>query len=155
MSVYFWKTQQLADDIKSNKISEKSKMYYYLIMMVLFDFIAYLYLVEGLDTVSTTIVISEMLSVIIVTIAGILITFKTNKGEDGVDYIARVIMLAFPISIKIFIFMMIFDVALLGIVFYYFDFDEWSDLFVSLQTVLVSILLYWRINVYLKYINQS
>jgi len=153
--VYFWKTQQLADDIKSNKISEKSKMYYYLIMMVLFDFIAYLYLVEGLDTVSTTIVISEMLSVIIVTIAGILITFKTNKGEDGVDYIARVIMLAFPISIKIFIFMMIFDVALLGIVFYYFDFDEWSDLFVSLQTVLVSILLYWRINVYLKYINQS
>jgi len=155
MSVYFWKTQQLADDIKSNKISEKSKMYYYLIMMVLFDFIAYLYLVEGLDTVSTTIVISEMLSVIIVTIAGILITFKTNKGEDGVDYIARVIMLAFPISIKIFIFMMIFDVALLGIVFYYFDFDEWSDLFISLQTVLVSILLYWRINVYLKYINQS
>ena len=153
--MYFWKTQQLADDIKSNKISEKSKMYYYLIMMVLFDFIAYLYLVEGLDTVSTTIVISEMLSVIIVTIAGILITFKTNKGEDGVDYIARVIMLAFPISIKIFIFMMIFDVALLGIVFYYFDFDEWSDLFVSLQTVLVSILLYWRINVYLKYINQS
>ena len=110
MSVYFWKTQQLADDIKSNKISEKSKMYYYLIMMVLFDFIAYLYLVEGLDTVSTTIVISEMLSVIIVTIAGILITFKTNKGEDGVDYIAREIMLAFPISIKIFIFMMIFDV---------------------------------------------
>ncbi len=155
MSVYFWKTQQLADDIKSDKISEKSKMYYYLIMMVLFDFIAYLYLVEGLDTVSTTIVISEMLSVIIVTIAGILITFKTNKGEDGVDYIARVIMLAFPISIKIFIFMMIFDVALLGIVFYYFDFDEWSDLFISLQTVLVSILLYWRINVYLKYINQS
>ena len=155
MSVYFWKTQQLADDIKSDKISEKSKMYYYLVMMVLFDFIAYLYLVEGLDTVSTTIVISEMLSVIIVTIAGILITFKTNKGEDGVDYIARVIMLAFPISIKIFIFMMIFDVALLGIVFYYFDFDEWSDLFISLQTVLVSILLYWRINVYLKYINQS
>ncbi len=155
MSVYFWKTQQLADDIKSDKISEKSKMYYYLVMMVLFDFIAYLYLVEGLDTVSTTIVISEMLSVIIVTIAGILITFKTNKGEDGVDYIARVIMLAFPISIKIFIFMMIFDVALLGIVYYYFDFDEWSDLFISLQTVLVSILLYWRINVYLKYINQS
>ena len=153
--MYFWKTQQLADDIKSDKISEKSKMYYYLVMMVLFDFIAYLYLVEGLDTVSTTIVISEMLSVIIVTIAGILITFKTNKGEDGVDYIARVIMLAFPISIKIFIFMMIFDVALLGIVFYYFDFDEWSDLFISLQTVLVSILLYWRINVYLKYINQS
>jgi hypothetical protein len=153
--MYFWKTQQLADDIKNNKISERSKMYYYLIMMVLFNMATYAFLLEGEDTANIRLLIGEISSIIIVTIVGILITFKTNKGQDGVDYMARMTMLGLPIGIKIIVFITIFDVVLFEAVYYYSDSDTWIDLFISLQTVLVSVLLYWRINIYLKYINQS
>ena len=153
--MYFWKTQQLADDIKNNKISEKSKMYYYLIMMVLLNLAIYSFLIGDLNAVDMTIVIGEMLSIITVTITGILITFKTNKGQEGADYMARMTMLGLPIGIKVLVFTTIFNIALLEAVYYYWGFDIWSDLFISLQAVLVSILLYWRINIYLKYINQS
>jgi len=68
---------------------------------------------------------------------------------------ARMTMLGLPIGIKIIVFITIFDVVLFEAVYYYSDSDTWIDLFISLQTVLVSVLLYWRINIYLKYINQS
>jgi len=154
--MYFWKTQQLADDIKNNKISEKGKMHYYLVMMVLFNIAASSsFLVEGVGAVNTTLAVSEMLLVIMVVIIGILITFKTNNGESGVDYIARATMLSLPIGVKIFAFTMMFDIVLFEAVYYYWDFDVLSDLFISLQVVLISMLLYWRINTHLKYINQS
>ena len=151
--MYFWKTAQLADDIKNNKVSEKSKMYYYLLMIAACNVAVYQYLLDF--TINATIAISEMLVTTLVVIMGTLITFKTNKGEGGLDYIARVVMLGLPISIKIVVFTMILQIALFEFALYYWDYDVLTDLFTFVLAATISVLFYWRINVHLKYINQS
>jgi len=109
--MYFWKTAQLADDIKNNKVSEKSKMYYYLLMMLMFNVFAYSFLLDlGAEDVSVD--IFEMIITTVILVGGILINFKANKGVDGVDYMARVIMLGVPIAIKLTIVMMLFGFIL-------------------------------------------
>jgi len=152
--MYFWKTAQLADDIKNNKVSEKSKMYYYLLMMVMFNVFAYSFLLDlGAEDVSVD--IFEMIITTVILVGGILINFKANKGVDGVDYMARVIMLGVPIAIKLTIVMMLFGFILFEIVYAYWGFDILTDWFVLGQVTVISVLFYWRVNVHLKYINQS
>jgi hypothetical protein len=151
--MYFWKTAQLADDIKNNKVSEKSKMYYYLLVVALYNLVAYQNLLEF--EMDMTTLIGEMLITTVVIAIGILITFKSNNGVNGSDYISRVIMLGLPITVKIIVFMSIFQIALYAAVFYYWNYDVLTDLFVSANVVVATILVYWRLNVHLKYINQA
>ena len=152
--MYFWKTAQLADDIKNNKVSEKSKMYYYLLMMLMFNVFAYSFLLD-LRAEDVSVDIFEMIITTVILVGGILINFKANKGVDGVDYMARVIMLGVPIAIKLTIVMMLFGFILFEIVYAYWGFDILTDWFVLGQVTVISVLFYWRVNVHLKYINQS
>jgi len=151
--MYFWKTTQLADDIKNNKVSEKSKMYYYLLLTSLSNIMAYEFLMEL--SYDMTAALSELLLTFLVIIIGTLVTFNTNKGEDGVDYIARVVMLGLPISIKIIALMLILAIFLSEIVFYYWAYDLLTDTFISIGVVLASVLMFYRLNVHLKFINQA
>ena len=151
--MYFWKTAQLADDIKNNKVSEKSKMHYYLLMMTMFNIFAYSFLLDlGAENVSVD--IFEMAITTLLLVGGILINFKANKGVDGADYMARVIMLGVPIAVKLTIAMMLFGILLFEVVYAYWDFDVLTDWFILGQSVVATILFYWRVNVHLKYINQ-
>lgn len=151
--MYFWKTEKLANDIKNDRVNEKSKMHYYLLMMVLYNVIAYQNLLEfEMDMMTLA---SEMLITTLVVAVGVLTTFKSNNGANGSDYISRVIMLGLPITIKIVVFMSIFQIALYEAVFYYWNYDVLTDLFVSTNVVLATILGYWRLSVHLKCINQA
>lgn len=151
--MYFWKTDQLAADIKNNKVSEKSKMYYYLLIMASYNIVTYQYLADF--TVDTTIAIIEMVVTTLIVIIGTFITFKTNNSRGGSDYIARVIMLGLPISIKLIVFTLIFQIVLYEVVFYYWNYDILTDLFISVSAAIISILLFWRINEHLKFINNE
>ena len=151
--MYFWKTDQLAEDIKDNKISEKSKMYYYLLTISIYNIIGYQYLSEFSGDMTTA--IGEMLVTTLVLIFGTFITFKTNNSRGGSDYIARVIMLGLPISIKLIVFTLIFQIVLYEVVFYYWNYDILTDLFISVSVATISILLFWRINEHLKFINNE
>jgi len=151
--MYFWKTDQLAADIKNNKVSEKSKMYYYLLIMASYNIVTYQYLADF--TVDTTIAIIEMVVTTLIVIIGTFITFKTNNSRGGSDYIARVIMLGLPISIKLIVFTWIFQIVLYEVVFYYWNYDILTDLFISVSAAIISILLFWRINEHLKFINNE
>ena len=151
--MYFWKTDQLAEDIKDNKISEKSKMYYYLLTISIYNIIGYQYLSEFSGDMTTA--IGEMLVTTLVLIFGTFITFKTNNSRGGSDYIARVIMLGLPISIKLIVFTLIFQIVLYEVVFYYWNYDILTDLFISVSAAIISILLFWRINEHLKFINNE
>jgi hypothetical protein len=151
--MYFWKTTQLAADIKNNKVSEKSKMYYYLLLTSLSNIMAYEFLMEL--SYDMTAALSELLLTFLVIIIGTLVTFNTNKGEGGVDYIARVVMLGLPISIKIIALMLTLSIFLSEIVFYYWAYDLLTDTFISIGVVLASVLMFYRLNVHLKFINQA
>jgi len=151
--MYFWKTTQLAADIKNNKVSEKSKMYYYLLLTSLSNIMAYEFLMEL--SYDMTAALSELLLTFLVIIIGTLVTFNTNKGEGGVDYIARVVMLGLPISIKIIALMLALFIFLSEIIFYYWAYDLLTDAFISIGVVLASVLMFYRLNVHLKFINQA
>jgi len=151
--MYFWKTAQLAADIKNNKVSEKSKMYYYLLLTSLSNIMAYEFLMEL--SYDMTAALSELLLTFLVIIIGTLVTFNTNKGEGGVDYIARVVMLGLPISIKIIALMLALFIFLSEIIFYYWAYDLLTDIFISIGVVLASVLMFYRLNVHLKFINQA
>ena len=151
--MYFWKTTQLAADIKNNKVSEKSKMYYYLLLTSLSNIMAYEFLMEL--SYDMTAALSELLLTFLVIIIGTLVTFNTNKGEGGVDYIARVVMLGLPISIKIIALMLTLSIFLSEIIFYYWAYDLLTDAFISIGVVLASVLMFYRLNVHLKFINQA
>ena len=151
--MYFWKTAQLAADIKNNKVSEKSKMYYYLLLTSLSNIMAYEFLMEL--SYDMTAALSELLLTFLVIIIGTLVTFNTNKGESGVDYIARVVMLGLPISIKIIALMLALFIFLSEIIFYYWAYDLLTDAFISIGVVLASVLMFYRLNVHLKFINQA
>jgi len=151
--MYFWKTAQLADDIKNNKVSEKSKMYYYLLLISLSNIASYEFLIELSYDMTAT--LSELLLTFLVIIIGTLVTFNTNKGEGGVDYIARVVMLSLPISIKIISLILAFAIFLSEIVFYYWAYDLLTDTFISIGIVLASALMFYRLNAHLKFINQA
>ena len=143
----------MAEDIKDNKISEKSKMYYYLLTISIYNIIGYQYLSEFSGDMTTA--IGEMLVTTLVLIFGTFITFKTNNSRGGSDYIARVIMLGLPISIKLIVFTLIFQIVLYEVVFYYWNYDILTDLFISVSVAIISILLFWRINEHLKFINNE
>ena len=106
-------------------------------------------------TVDTTIAIIEMVVTTLIVIIGTFITFKTNNSRGGSDYIARVIMLGLPISIKLIVFTSIFQIALFEFVFYYWDYDVLTDLFLLAMTTVISVLFFWRINEHLKFINNE
>jgi len=150
--MYFWNTQQLAEDIKGNRVGEKDKMYYYLITLVLWNLSIYMYLIEDIPSVNYTSDVIVMILSISVVIIGTLITFGTNNGSKGVDYIARVLMLSIPISVKLFVFFMIFSIlaGMFGEIFAI----HLADWFFNALGVMVEVFIYWRINTYLKYINQ-
>ncbi len=152
--MYFWKTAQLADDIKNNKVSEKSKMYYYLLMMVMFNILAYSFLLD-IEAEDVSVNVLEIIITTLLLIGGILINFKANKGVNGVDYMARVIMLGVPLMVKLSIATILFGITVSEITYAYWGFDILTDWFVLIQSVVVTVLFYWRLNVHLKSINKT
>jgi hypothetical protein len=146
--VYFWNTKKLANDIKDKKVGEKAKLYYYLIAAVVIGSEVYF------ETILEEFNTFGFLSFLLVFVIGTLITFRTNKGENGEDYIARVIMLSLPINIKIMVaFLVSFVILFVGLSEGMFDYSLRSEAEDSILA-LINMFVFWRINVHLKYINE-
>ena len=94
----------------------------------------------------------------VITIVGINITFKTTRGNEGSNYISRMIMLGKPIFINTFIVIFITSlvVSMIGFATGYLpvtggvNINPW--LVVVINT-LILIIIYWRFNTHLNYIN--
>lgn len=150
--MYFWKTKILATQIKETNISEEEQKNYYIATSVLATAFMYIAIAGGTPNLKAT--LTECVLLIIVTIFGINITFKTNQGNDGSNYISRVVMLGLPILIKIIIFGFLAGV-LVGVFMGVADNadpvdSQWGVCAVS---VIAQLLFFWRVNVHLCHIN--
>jgi hypothetical protein len=155
--MHLWNVKQLATDFKNQSVTESQKMAYFLITTVLWNLVAYMNVfADEMSYKDPNVGYFELFLVVVIVIVGTLVTFKTNK-KTGVDYIARVTALAIPIGIKFLVFLF----AILAI---FFGLDEyvWSynvldilyyDSFTVISTVVIEVFVFWRINIYLKYIN--
>ncbi len=150
--MYFWKTQELAKQIKDDTITEESKKNYYLATSLITIAGMYLTLAGGMQNSMAT--LTECILLLIITALAINIVFATNRGNDGIDFISRVVILGFPILIKIMVLAFLIGIAM-GI---YSgasgqlenSINGWDNAIIA---VTVQIFFFWRINVHMSYIN--
>lgn len=95
--MYYWKTNKLAEEIKADTLTERSKKNYYIGSSAITLASMYLLIIAGTNNIALTLL--EGFLTLIVLILGVNLTFSTN---DGKDYIARMVILSFPLLIKIY-----------------------------------------------------
>lgn len=152
--MYYWKTQELATQIKEDSLSKEQKKNYYLATTIVGILFMYIAIAGGSQDATATLV--ECLLVLIISVAAINITFKSNGGNEGDDYIARVVMLGFPVLIKVFILSFLAGI-ILGIVGIALDMPTLFESQWAMTAIGVSmqIFYFWRINAHLRNINEK
>jgi hypothetical protein len=152
--MYFWQTKKLANAIKTCSLSEQDKKNYYIGSSAITLITMYIAIIGGTENMYLTIAVGAV--TFIVMVFGINLTFKTNGGNEGKDYIARVVILSFPLLIKIYLYAVIATIILgiLGTMIFGIrtSLNEWINLLIS---VAVQVIFFWRLNVHLTAINTE
>lgn len=157
--MYFWRTDQLIEDIKLNKLSEENFKNYYVFGSI------FLFLTLFILSISPAENFKMSLALFVVNI-GMLISFtnaifKANGGVKGQHFLNRLVALYVPISIKIFC---VFILIYIGFEIFLKLSNEYIDpiLLDKLNThkadvidLLYALIVYWRIYVAIKKINSS
>jgi hypothetical protein len=150
--MYLWKTESLAKEIKENLLSTNDWKKYYLFGSLFVMGVMYLNMFSPKRSITAVLV--EVIYMIGIFIYGINKTYKTNKGDAGVDYISRMTALTIPISIKLMVLALGYGIVS-GIVNETLAipaaFNEWE---MVILTCFIQTLSFWRINVHLKFINN-
>jgi len=151
--MFFWKTKKLRNELITGSVSEKEKMKYLLATMTLYAVSGQL----GGSDISGGYFLAETLSIIFVTIIGILVCFDANSQGDGKDFIERFICISWPIAIKITTLTMIFLVLILLLLGIDIDFSETSkgsviEIFIL---IMFEVIYFWRIKVHLAFIAKG
>ena len=150
-----WRTNLLADEIKSNSLQDNEWKKYYLASTIYVTIM--IYLTTLTPRTDTKVLLAELIAVIGVIIFGISTTYETNqKGNgNGENYISRMLALSFPLSIKVFTFSLLFGFCI-GILSASQTINNQLLVWLSsLFTVVVYILFFWRLNIHLGHINNS
>lgn len=152
--MYFWNTARLAEDIKNGSLSNEDWKNYYLAGSILI--ILAMYMAMFSPRPDMKLVLTEAIALIGVIIFGISITFNTNQAGNGtgINYIARVTALSLPLLIKFFVLSLAMGFAI-GMMAE-LSALSWSmqNWLMSMVTICVEILLFWRLNVHLRYITM-
>ncbi|TCH64674.1 hypothetical protein [Acinetobacter sp. ANC 4862] len=156
--MYFWRTDQLIDDLKQNSIAQADFKNYYLVsgILLLLSFFALSQTgVEELKISLAGFVINLGLL-----ISWINAAVKANGGEKGHAFLNRFIALYLPITIKITIF------SIVGMICFELIFNVFKGQFDEVQLehidaiksavvdIVTSFLIYWRIYVAIKKVNS-
>jgi len=97
--MYLWKVNNLIDDLRNDRITEKESMKYLVVTSVLYILGNDSYFTIGLeysylDTISTFLIIA-------ITIVGTLYCYSANNIGDNRDFIKRFFCLSLPVSIRL------------------------------------------------------
>ncbi len=150
--MYIWNTKKLAAKIKDGNVGQGERKKYYLAVSIFITLTMYLNILFPRYNMSAVLV--EVIATIGILIFGVSITYQSNQGDNGIDYISRVTALSFPIMIKLFL-LSFLGGLLIGIL------SETMKISVSIMewfiigfTLLIHIIYFWRINIYMKHINS-
>ena len=151
--MYLWKTGLLAKDLRENRITEPEKMKYYFVSSLI-SFIS-MAMLRFTPQQSSTWVPVYFVAGIIITFFGVRITFRTNRGADGSDYITRMFCLSLPLLIKMnsILTVILMLMILGGMVLSNEVLTRITAMAILISPNILLALLYWRINVQLRSIN--
>lgn len=149
--MYIWKTESLATDIKNNNVGAGELKNYYLTLSIFMTITMYIAAISPRENMLMVLV--ELIALIGILIFGVSITYQSNKGDEGVDYISRMTILSLPITVKVFSASLFVGIVcgILGEALKLpADVTEW--LMVGF-VILIQIVLFWRLNHHIRYIN--
>ncbi len=154
--MYFWKTRNLAIDIKENKLDESTKIKYYFGSIIITSFNTYLLKFTPANTFSIPYYsyFVEFFLYILICYLGIKIAFKSNNGNHGKNYLERLIIIAFPLLLKCTV--LGFVIGIISALAESTFADKVLNYSInSLGSLLVLVWYFWRINIYIKLINNN
>lgn len=148
--MYFWKTEKLATELKADALTEHAKKNYYIGTSAITLIGIYLAIISGTTNVSMTLI--EGLLMLTVTVLGINLTFKTNKGKD---YITRMVVLSFPLFIKLYTAALVAGL-IIGVLtsLNNSQIEPFTPSLTLLISVGVQLIYFWRLNIHLSRISS-
>jgi len=148
--MYLWKINNLVSDLREESLTQENFKNYYLVTSVI---ITLLFYVIAFDTpTNLTHYLADSIGTIIVTIFGLNLAFNANGGNTGTHFLNKTVSITVPLMIRLgvaFTLVMI-PFVVLELFFSMSISEEW---FLSIFTLSVNIIFFWRLVVHLKNTN--
>lgn len=156
--MYFWRTDQLIEDLKQDKLNEGNFKNYYLCATILVLFSVFIITVSPEKNISMALASSVIQLGLLITFTNAI--FKVNGGITGRDFLNRFIALYVPISIKILVVsILIFLSAEIVLKLLSESIQQNAMEMINLYKsdaidLIYALLVYWRIYVAMKKVNS-
>jgi hypothetical protein len=99
--MYFWKTHLLVESLRKAPIEQEVLKNYYLATSIFTS--ATYYLATLAPSENFLALAIEAIGTLVVTILGINAVFKANGGSRGVRFLEKIVLISFPLLIKVFV----------------------------------------------------
>lgn len=96
--MYLWKVDNLIEDLKNNKVSQKEQFKYALAFSIFTGIAADPSLSIGLQYGFMDFVSS--VTMLVITVFGVIVCYKENKRADDKDFVLRFFTLGLPVAIR-------------------------------------------------------
>lgn len=146
IAMYFWKTDILVNKVKSLSIDERAMKSYYLATSVLSVIGLY---ISMLGCTSATATLIECIGGLLLTIIGINYAFNANGGSTGTRFLEKIIVISFPLMVKLFVASLIAGFAI-GVVYGDQLIGDWIEVIFILAAMSV---FYWRLAFHIRHTN--
>lgn len=100
--MYFWRVNNLVDDFRNDKVSEKEKLKYTILLGILVEIISSP--IMWIDSIYSTMDSINLIAMIVTTTLGTYYCYAKNKSGDNKDFITRFICLGIPVGVRLFVF---------------------------------------------------
>ena len=97
--MHFWNTKALGKELREGTVTQKDKMKYFLILLIIFGIPFSSYVAPKFDY--TFVRFPGLILSIIINIWGVIFCYQANQKGDDKDFIDRFVCLSLPISIKL------------------------------------------------------
>ncbi len=148
--MYLWKINNLVADLREESLTQENFKNYYLVTSVSLLLFSYLL---ALDTpTNLTHYWADAIGTILVTIVGLNLAFNANGGNTGKHFLNKTVSISLPLMIRIIVAstLVILPLVVLELFFSVSISDEW---FLSLFTLSLNIIFFWRLVIHLKNTN--
>lgn len=112
----FIRDRELAHRFKNNTVSSRERFIYFFIFIILVTIPTLSFVINSLYESLNEWDIYIDIALLVITILGMIICYKTNKKGDDKEYIERYVCIGFPILIQTIILMVIITIFLFGVI---------------------------------------
>lgn len=99
--MYLWNVKKLSSGLKENKISEKEKMKYFMVMMLIWTLMFSLSALFPVQLTDKLNYLTVSFFILVLTFVGLYSCYQANRDGDNKDFVARFVCISLPINIRL------------------------------------------------------